>query len=135
MDGLCQSNEEAFRKYQENTTRNLTKALLELRPNLVLHTQMVVGPLTLSQFDFNFFHDIFIEYLSFNGYHPQGKDWEDFQMKQKQTVCFFFHNTPKVENEEENLEGFIDLEKAPNDYPQAEEAHIKPTDHHAKEGN
>lgn len=87
----------------------MTKALPKLRSNLVLQSQVAAGPLNLRQVNFNFLQDISTEYLSFNVYHPKGKDWEDFQKKWKQIVGFFFPNMLEVENEEENSKGSIDL--------------------------
>ncbi|KAH1064286.1 hypothetical protein J1N35_029273 [Gossypium stocksii] len=48
LDGLYQSYEEAIKKYQEGTIKNLTKAQLELRSNLVVHAQVIASPLNLS---------------------------------------------------------------------------------------
>ncbi|KAK5836131.1 hypothetical protein PVK06_011885 [Gossypium arboreum] len=81
LDDLRQSSEEAFRKYQENTTKNLTKALPESNSNLALHTQLAATPMNLSQVDFNFLKDTPAESLAFNVYHPKRKYWVDFQEK------------------------------------------------------
>ncbi|KAH1122246.1 hypothetical protein J1N35_005406 [Gossypium stocksii] len=37
LDSLLESNDEAFRKYREDTTKNLTEAMPKLNANLVLH--------------------------------------------------------------------------------------------------
>ncbi|KAK5836337.1 hypothetical protein PVK06_012121 [Gossypium arboreum] len=93
LDGLRQSSEKAFRKYQEDTTKNLTEALLELRSDLVLHTQVASNPMNLSEVDFNFFKDISTNFLSFTIYHPEGKDWKVVQTKWKQMIGFLVTNT------------------------------------------
>ncbi|KAH1107731.1 hypothetical protein J1N35_011499 [Gossypium stocksii] len=81
LERKVESLEKAFKKYQEDTTKNFTKALLELKANLVLYAQVVASPLDYSQVDFNFLKDISIDSLGFNVYNPKGKEWEEFQLK------------------------------------------------------
>ncbi|KAK5833930.1 hypothetical protein PVK06_017796 [Gossypium arboreum] len=78
LDSPRQSREEAFKKYQEDTVRNLTKALPKLRSNLVLHTQVATSLMDLSQVDFDFLKDITAGSLSFIIYNPEGKIGRNF---------------------------------------------------------
>ncbi|KAK5825883.1 hypothetical protein PVK06_020759 [Gossypium arboreum] len=94
----------------EDITKKLTEALSELKVNLVLHAQIASGPMNLSQVNFDFLNEIFIDSLDFNVSNPEGKVWEEFQLKWKQIVGFFIPNSLEVEAEE-NLEKLNDLEQ------------------------
>ncbi|KAK5842958.1 hypothetical protein PVK06_005382 [Gossypium arboreum] len=64
LEHLRQTNEETMKKYQEDTKKNLIAALPILRSNLVLHAQVAVGPLDLSQVNFNYFKKVNVEFLN-----------------------------------------------------------------------
>ncbi|KAK5784396.1 hypothetical protein PVK06_038919 [Gossypium arboreum] len=74
LECLCQSSEDALRKYQEDKKKNLTEALPILRSNLVLHVEVVVGPLNLSRVNFNYLQKVTPNFLNFNIYNLEGKD-------------------------------------------------------------
>ncbi|KAH1031870.1 hypothetical protein J1N35_044044, partial [Gossypium stocksii] len=68
---LRQSSEEALKKYQNDSKKNLTEVMPKLRSNLVLHAQVVMGPLDLSWVDFNFLQKITTKSLNLNIYNPK----------------------------------------------------------------
>ncbi|KAK5819045.1 hypothetical protein PVK06_024001 [Gossypium arboreum] len=74
LESLRQSHEETFRKFQRDTKNNLNEALPKWKSNLVLHTQVAVSPLDLSEVDFNCLRDISTKSLNFNVYHPEGEE-------------------------------------------------------------
>lgn len=78
LERLHRSHDESLKIFQEDTQKNLTEALPEWRSSLILHAQVVVGPLALSKVDFDFLKDIYMESLNFNVNHPKGEEWETF---------------------------------------------------------
>ncbi|KAH1031611.1 hypothetical protein J1N35_043785, partial [Gossypium stocksii] len=67
--------------------------------------------------------DIHTDSLSFNIYNPEGKRWEEFQSKWKQTNGFFTHTTPKAKDEGD-FNGSTYLKQAPKDVEFIEEIPI-----------
>lgn len=88
MERLHQSHRETFKKYQEDTQKNLVEALLEWKLKFILHAQVVVSPLNLSKVDFDCLKDIFVESLSFDVYNLEGKELKAFQKEWKKSVVF-----------------------------------------------
>ncbi|KAK5819761.1 hypothetical protein PVK06_024784 [Gossypium arboreum] len=93
LEHLRQTNEEALKKYYEDTKKNLAEALPKLQSNLVLHAQVVASPLDLSQ-------KVTPDSFNFNVYSPKGEDWEKFQREWKKTTNFFTPNEPEIDLEE-----------------------------------
>ncbi|KAH1107600.1 hypothetical protein J1N35_011368 [Gossypium stocksii] len=91
--------------------------------------------MNLSQMDFNFLKEISTDSFRFNVYHPEGKDWEDFNIKWNEIAGFLTTSTLEVENDEKYLEDSIDLEKATEVVELTEEVPVEPTDHQSREGN
>lgn len=74
LESLCQSCEEIFRKFREDTKKNFSDALFEWRSNLILHAQVATSPLDLSHVNFNCLRDISSVSLNFKVYHPDGEE-------------------------------------------------------------
>ncbi|KAK5835578.1 hypothetical protein PVK06_011270 [Gossypium arboreum] len=82
--------------------------------------------------NFYYLKKVTIESLNINVYNPEGKDWENFQRKWKQSTNFFIPKEPEIE---EDLEDSIDLEEFLKKHPQTKEAPANPTDQLVEEGN
>lgn len=101
--------------------------------NLVLQAQVIVGPLNLSQVNFNYLLKVTPDSLNFNVYNPNGEDQERFQREWKQLVDFFIPTGLEVKDED--VEGSIDLEEISRERPQKEEVPIGPIDQLTEKGN
>lgn len=78
LERLRQSHKKTFKKFHEDTQKNLIKALPKCKSNLILHAQITTGPLDLKSVDFDCLKDIPTSSLNFDIYHLAGEDQETF---------------------------------------------------------
>ncbi|KAH1122132.1 hypothetical protein J1N35_005292 [Gossypium stocksii] len=74
LENQCRSQVVAFKKYQEDTYKNLVEVLPEWKSNLILYTQVAAGSFDLRKVDFDYFKDISTNSLGFDVYHLEGKE-------------------------------------------------------------
>ncbi|KAH1073105.1 hypothetical protein J1N35_025433 [Gossypium stocksii] len=73
LESQCHSHDLTFKKYQEDTQKNLIEAILEWKSNLILQAQVVASPLDLRKVNFVFLKDVSTYSFSFDVYHTKGE--------------------------------------------------------------
>ncbi|KAK5818420.1 hypothetical protein PVK06_023357 [Gossypium arboreum] len=75
---------------------------------------LVVGVCGISEANVGF--NVIAEFLNFNVYNPEGKDWEKFQREWRQPANFFISREPEIN--EANFEESDAPEEVPKKCPQ-----------------
>ncbi|KAK5771139.1 hypothetical protein PVK06_047316 [Gossypium arboreum] len=84
---MSKSHEEAFEKYKVDTIQSFQDYFLDMKPNFLLHAQVVGGPfdaiscLTSAQLDFDI-------------YFPSRATWEEFVEEWKNSNRLYFADNP-----------------------------------------
>ncbi|KAK5803011.1 hypothetical protein PVK06_030648 [Gossypium arboreum] len=80
---LEQGHKEALEGYKKETLQNFYNVLLELKANLLLHAQVVGGPLDALKVNIDAFCDIASDQLGFDVHFPFGAMLEKILSKGK----------------------------------------------------
>lgn len=75
LERLRQSHKQIFKMFQEDPQKNLFEALPKWRSNLILHTQVAVGPLDLKKVDFKYIptNSLNFDIYQLVGNFPEGR--------------------------------------------------------------
>lgn len=84
LENLRYSHYETFKKYQEDTQKNLIEVFPKWNSNLILHAQVATGPIDFRRVDFDCLKDFFTSSLKFDVYHLEVEERETFQWERKQ---------------------------------------------------
>ncbi|KAK5825652.1 hypothetical protein PVK06_020509 [Gossypium arboreum] len=68
---------------------------IDTRSNYIVHAQVTVGLVDVSQDDFSYLHHYVNKDLSFNVLNPFGLEWEEFKKKCKDSDDFFYPSKPE----------------------------------------
>lgn len=78
MESLKKENSEPLRNYQAQTMKNLENYLLNLKSNILMYSQAVVGPFDIQLIDFDSLRDLANIELGFDVFFILEK-WEEFK--------------------------------------------------------
>ncbi|KAK5785869.1 hypothetical protein PVK06_040490 [Gossypium arboreum] len=89
MARLKQKQVEALQKFKKETLETLSNLAVELKLNILLHTQVMVGLSDARRVDFNPLYEVDMNKLCFDVRLPLGATWDEFASKWKNLKDFY----------------------------------------------
>lgn len=72
----------------------LSNVITELKSNILLHTQIAIGPFDARKVDFDALSEVEMEQLGFDIRFPLGAAWDEFKTKWKNLRDFYLEESP-----------------------------------------
>ncbi|KAH1114863.1 hypothetical protein J1N35_008241 [Gossypium stocksii] len=90
---LKRNQEEASVGFKKNTLQILSNVTIKLKSNILLHTQVVIGPFDVRKVDFDIFVEVEMDQLGFDVLYPSRAALEEFLFKWKNLERFYLERS------------------------------------------